>query len=310
MKVLLAGGTGFVGRSLVRHLVREGHECIVLVRKNYVGQERYFPTGTVLTPFNVRPDEIDAVINLAGEPVAGSWSEAHKKRIMDSRVDTTRDLVQWIATLKNPPKVFLSASAIGFYGDGGDEELTETSRLDPKRSFLAQVCILWEQEANVAKKLGIRAVNLRLGNVIHANGGFLFGLAPMLRFAPVYSPIAPKAFLSWISMRDTVRLIEFALKNDEVQGPMNVVSPNPTTNREFYKILGKVKGRPVLGAMPSAILRKIVGPFSEAILASQRVVPAKALDHGFQFEDTDIAKLLSEQLSKKRQGGKDKNSGK
>jgi NAD dependent epimerase/dehydratase family enzyme len=111
-------------------------------------------------------------------------------------------------------------------------------------------------------------------------------------------------------MRDTVRLIEFALKNDEVQGPMNVVSPNPTTNREFYKILGKVKGRPVLGAMPSAILRKIVGPFSEAILASQRVVPAKALDHGFQFEDTDIAKLLSEQLSKKRQGGKDKNSGK
>ena len=299
MKILFVGCTGFIGRNLVRHLVKQGHECIVLIRKPNSTIPGYFPAGAVMTPYDTRPDEVDAVINLAGEPVAGSWSETHKKKIMDTRVDSTRELVDWMRTLKTPPKVFLSASAIGFYGDRGTEELSEESRLDPNRAFLAQVCILWEQEANHARDLGVRVVNLRLGNVLGAHGGFLLGLDAMIRLAPVYSPIAPRAYLAWISMVDTVRMMEFALNNDQVRGPLNVVAPGPVTNLEFYRALGKAKHRLVIGSVPNILLRAMLGKFSEAVLSSQKVVPAKAIALGFQFKDSDLSQLLIDLLAKK-----------
>ena len=300
MRILLAGCTGFIGRNLVRILVREGHECSVMIRTHYSVMPGYFPREAKLTPYNVRPDEVDAVVNLIGEPVAGGWTDAKKKRILDSRIDGTNELVDWMSQVKVPPSVFLSASAVGYYGDRGVEEITELSSPDPARRFLSQVCILWEQEANAARKIGTRVVNLRLGNVLDPTGGFLDAMATLLNVSPFYVPVAPKSYLPWISLEDTVRSIAFALSNESIKGPINLVSPTPITNLELYQALGAARKRRVAGRVPNWIINAALGEFSEAVLGSQRVLPTKLLEAGYVFKDPEITAFLVRRFSEKR----------
>ena len=292
MKILLAGCTGFIGQNLVRHLALHGHECIVLIRSHRSTYPGYFPPGARLTPYDVRPESVDAVINLAGEPVAGGWTKQKKDRILDSRIDGTKELVDWMGTLATPPKVFLSASAVGFYGDRGQEIITEKTGPDPARRFLSQVCILWEQEANAARKYGIRVVNLRLGNVLDPAGGFLEAMNLLLSISPVYMPVAPEAYFPWISLKDAIEIISFSLTHVAVKGPINVVSFMPITGIDFYRALGAARKRRVFGHVPRWIIRAALGEFSEAVLGSQKILADKLVHAGYHFKDPDLTKFL------------------
>ncbi|MDR3690644.1 MAG: TIGR01777 family oxidoreductase [Fimbriimonas sp.] len=293
MKVLIAGGTGFIGRRLTRDLMMAGHECTVLVRSPRTPMNDRFPPGVRLTPFGERPDAVDAVVNLAGESVAGSWSKRRKDIILDSRIETTGDLIEWMKELKTPPKVLLCASAVGFYGNRGDEAITEQSGPDPDRRFLSQVCILWEQEANRARKLGARVVNLRLANVLDPTGGYLEAMSTFLKCAPVYASIAPQAFFPWISLTDAVGIIQFAMEHESVKGPVNLAAPTPVTGRDFYRALGRANRRPVLGHVPSMFVKLALGEFSEAVLASQAIIPEKILQEGYTFQNPDLGEFLA-----------------
>ena len=297
MKVLLVGCTGFIGRSLVRQLVKNGHDCTVLIRSHRSAVLLRYPDAARLTPYNERPEDCDAVINLAGEPIAGGWTPKKKKAILDSRIDTAKELVDWMRTLPKCPSVFLSASAVGFYGSRGIEPLSEESGPDPTRGFLSQVCILWEQEANHARMSNIRVVNLRIGNVLDPTGGFLARIVPLLRMFPVIMPIAPHAFVPWISLRDAVGIIEFAMLHESVKGPVNLVAPVPSTSRELYGAIAAVIRRPIAGKTPKWFIKAALGEFSEVILASQKVLPTKASFEGYVFQDPDLLEFLRRRYS-------------
>ncbi|AIE85956.1 TIGR01777 family oxidoreductase [Fimbriimonas ginsengisoli] len=293
MKILLAGGTGFIGTALVKRLTADGHTCAVLVRKDPAA----YPSTEGVTYISYRDlpgiSDVDAVINLAGEWVVGRWTEAKKDRIMESRVAATRLLVDWMASQPVRPKVFLSGSAVGIYGHRPGEILTEDSPLDPEQAFRYRVCKAWEEEANRARDLGIRTVNLRIGNVLDGGGGLLKLLVPWLRRSPVLIPFAPNNVNSWIALPDAVSLIEFALTNDAIEGPLNVVGPRPVTIRQLVQAIGKAIRRPVLGRIPDAVMQAIFGEFSRSLLDSQQILPAKALANGFQFEQEDLPQFLA-----------------
>ena len=288
MKIVLAGCTGFIGRRLVPLLVEEGHQCTVLIRSYSSSGPSVFPDSVRLAPYSDMPDEAEAVVNLAGESVAGLWTKSRKAQILQSRVKTTDKLVEWMDGLAVRPSVFLSASAVGIYGDRRDERLTEKSVPDPDNCFLCQVCKSWEEEARRASSLGIRVVTARTGNVLDGTGGMLGKLLPLLRLSPFIVSLAGDAYFPWISLRDEVGAIAYALKSDWVEGPVNLVSPNPMKASEFYNALGRRTGRPVIGNLPSWALRILSGEFADALLASQRILPEKLQNAGFVFEDTDI----------------------
>ena len=290
MKILLIGCTGFLGKNLVRLLARQGHECVVLTRSS---RSISLPESVKVAPYADPPDQVDAVISLVGEPVAGRWTTEKKKKILDSRVDSTRHWVTWMGSLKTPPRVFLCASAVGIYGDRGNETLTEDSMPDPQNGFLADVCKKWEAEANRAVEFGTRVVNLRISNVMDPTGGFLKALAPMLKLSPFYIPTAPKAYLPWISLVDCVEAMKFALVNDTLSGPVNLVSPTAITNLGFYKALGKARRRLVLGFVPDFAIRTLLGEFADAVIGSQHILPERLVQAGFKFQDPNLTEFLT-----------------
>jgi uncharacterized protein (TIGR01777 family) len=284
MKILVSGSHGLVGSALVESLTADGHEVVRLVRGG-----RNFGTPQVEWDLDRgRIDEqqlegIEAVIHLAGESIAsGRWTEQKKHEIRESRVYGTTLLSETIAGLSQPPSVFLCASAIGYYGDRGDELLTERS--SPGSDFLASVCVDWERATRAASAKGIRTVNTRFGIILDLNGGALEKMLLPFRMGIGGRIGNGRQWMSWIALEDVIEALKFLLLDHDVSGPVNFVAPNPVTNAEFTKTLGRVLSRPTFFPVPEFGVRLAFGEMGDALLlSSQRVEPSILEDKGFPF---------------------------
>lgn len=298
---MVSGGTGFVGSALIKELQNRGDSVIVLTRP---GSESRVPQGAeavVWTPEKIGPwakaiSGVDAVIHLAGEPVMGAlWSDEQKKRIRDSRVLSTRNLVQAMKDAAQKPNVFVCASAVGFYGDRpAGEILDETSA--PGTGFLADVVTAWEQSAEPAAELGIRTASIRIGIVLGEKGGALEKMILPFRFfvgGPLGTGQQP---VPWIHLRDMVKILMFALDDERVRGPINATAPKPVLMRELSAALGRVMGRPSWLPAPSFALKIAMGEAATAVLTGQWVVPAALEKLGFSFEFRDVEPALRDLL--------------
>jgi len=265
MNIVVTGGSGFLGRRIVTALEGE-HTVRVLTR------QEPSPASVLAAA--------DAVIHLAGEPVAQRWTEAARGRIRDSRVLGTRHLVAGLAAAPARPRVLVSASAIGIYGTRGDEPLTESSRSG--FGFLPEVCAAWEHEAAAAERWGARVVLLRTGIVLAPGGGALARMLPAFRLGAGGRLGDGRQWMSWIHAADLVELVRFALTHP-LRGALNAVAPEPVTNREFTRLLARALRRPAVLPVPAVALRLLFGEMSEVLLASQRVLPRAAIEAGFRF---------------------------
>jgi uncharacterized protein (TIGR01777 family) len=292
MNIVIAGASGLVGSALVPQLPAAGHAVRRLVRRPIANE----------TEIEWRPDEgkldaealegIDAVINLAGENLAaGRWTAARKERILRSRVDATRTLAVAIGKMRRKPRVFLNASAAGFYGDRGDEKVTERSKLG--QGFLPGVCLAWETHAEGAARQGVRTVLLRFGVILGRNGGALAKMLPVFRLR-LGGPLGDgRQWMSWVALDDVVGAILHAMANERVQGPVNVVAPEPVTNAEFSQALGRVLGRPARLKAPAWALYLLFGEMAnEALLASTRAEPRKLQETGYRFHQPELEPAL------------------
>lgn len=300
MQALVTGGTGFVGRQLLDLLDRP----TVLSRDAGRAQRTLgSAAGRVIgwDPLAGPPpaeafDGVDVVLHLAGESVAeGRWTAAQKGRIRDSRVIGTRNLVAGIARAESRPRVLVSASAVGYYGDRGEEELTESS--SPGDDFLAEVCQAWEREALAAESHGLRVVLARTGIVLGKGGALAKMLTPFKLGAG--GPLGSgKQWMPWIHVADLARLYLHAAETSAIRGPMNAVGPNPVRNSEFTKALGRAVHRPAFMPAPYLGLRLVFGEFAKVLFASQRVIPQVAVDSGFRFDYPRIDGALAAILAK------------
>jgi len=276
--VTLTGATGFIGRALAGRLAAAGHQ---------------------VHPFSLRSAQpllaCDAVIYLAGEPIAQRWTPEAKRRIRESRVEGTRRLV---AGLPSAPRVFICSSAVGFYGSRGDEVLTEAS--PPGLGFLADLCVDWERAAGEAGALGMRVVNLRTGMVLGRGGGALQRMLPAFRLGIGGRLGSGRQWMPWIHLDDLLDLVEFALAEAGVSGPLNAVAPEPVTNRQFTSALGRALRRPAFVPVPAFALQALFGEMASVLLASQRVIPRAALDAGFEFRHPALGPALQDILRSNR----------
>jgi uncharacterized protein (TIGR01777 family) len=295
MKIVLTGATGFLGSHLTRKLLEDGHAVRALVRR----RDDRIPSAVQVFEWSSAQDEpppesldgTDAVIHLAGEPVARRWTPELKRLIRASRVDGTRHLVNALSTQTRRPRVLICASAVGIYGSRGDEVLTEGSA--PGDDFLARVVVDWEKSAELAEALGIRVVRLRLG-VVLGQGGALTKMLPPFRFGAGGRIGSGRQWMSWIHIEDVIRLIQFALENDAMAGPVNTTAPKPVTNAEFTRELASALHRPALFPVPKFALKFMFGEMAQVIVASQRALPAAALKAGFRFQFTELKPALDQ----------------
>jgi len=284
LHVAISGASGLVGSRLTSLLEAEGHRVSRLVRREPAAgaDEILFnaPAGRVDAS---KLDGVDAVIHLAGENVAaGRWNEARKRRIRDSRVLGTRLIAETVARLDRPPAVLVNASAIGFYGDRGDEILDETS--EPGEGFLPETCLAWEAATAAAETAGVRVVRLRIGVVLSADGGALAKMAPIFRAGLGGKTGSGTQWMSWISIDDLVGAIRFVLSRDDLSGPVNAVGPQPETNAEFTRVLARVLRRPAIAPVPAFVVRAIFGEMGqELLLSSTRVLPRRLEQAGFGY---------------------------
>lgn len=291
-RILISGASGLVGSALVPVLESRGNRVMRLTR----GSAGSAPATATWNPDTGQIDlgragDIDAVIHLAGETIAQRWTPKTKQRIRDSRVEGTRLLAETLATMPAPPKVLVCASATGFYGDRGEEWLDEKSA--PGAGFLADVCQEWEQAAQPARERGIRVVHLRIGIVLTPKGGALAKMLPSFRLGLGGRLGDGRAYWSWIALDDLLEAIQHAFADASVHGPVNVVSPNPVTNAEFTKTLGRVLNRPTILPVPRFAVDLLFGEMGrEAILPSFRVKPAKLTEAGFRFGFPDLEPAL------------------
>jgi uncharacterized protein (TIGR01777 family) len=294
MKIFISGGTGFVGTTLVRYLLDIGHSVIATGSSSThesVDHENFLFISADTTkkgPWQDSLNNVDALINLAGRTIFNRWSERYKKEMYNSRILTTRNLVEAIPD--NKEVVLCSTSAVGYYGDRGEEILKEDAV--PGNDFLATVSMDWEKEAFLAEEKGARVAIMRFGVVLGKNGGALAKMIPAFKsFAggPVGSG---DQWFPWIHMDDLISAMMFIIENQEMKGPVNFCAPNPVRNRDFAKALGKVLGRPSFMKTPSFMIRTLMGEMGTALLGSQRVVPDKLLKNGFEFQYPDIGKAL------------------
>jgi uncharacterized protein (TIGR01777 family) len=301
MNILITGATGFVGRRLCEMLHQAGHTVRALSRDSVAAKQRVphlkevFPWNPLqeLPPLQAF-EGCDAVINLAGESIAGRWTAPKKQMIRDSRVLGTKNLVNALAQLSSSPKVLISASAIGYYGDRGEETLTEDAA--PGSDFLAQVCRDWENEALKAESLGMRVVRLRIGLVLGRGGGTLQALLPLFRVG-LGGPLGSgRQWWSWIHRDDLCRLIVQILANENVSGPVNATAPQPVRQKEFAQVLGRVLRRPAFLPTPAFALKIALGEFADGILASQRALPRRAQEMGYRFQFEELEGALREIL--------------
>jgi uncharacterized protein (TIGR01777 family) len=297
MKIVVSGSTGLIGSALTKALRRREHEVVPLVRRRVAPGEQavaWDPARETIERAGL--EGADAVIHLAGENVFGRWSPAKKQRIYDSRVKGTRLLSDALAGLHRPPATLLAASAVGYYGDRGDEVLTEAS--PPGEDFLATVSREWEAATAAATRAGIRVVNMRNGVVLTTTGGALAKMLPAFRLG-LGGPIGSgHQYVSWIVLDDIVKAMLYLLENQSLVGPVNLTAPTPLTNREFAKALGKVLGRPAVVTVPVFALRMAFGTEGAAMLQSgQRVLPARLVAAGFNFSCKAVEPALRHLLA-------------
>ncbi len=299
MKVLVTGSSGLIGSALVPSLSADGHQVTRLVRpKTRPGAEQvvWDPDAGRLDPATI--EGFDAVVHLAGENVAGRrWTAEQKRRLRDSRVKSTQLLAGTLARLAHPPRTLISASAVGYYGDRGDEILTEDS--SSGSDFPSGMCRDWEEAAELAVRSNIRVVKLRIGAVLSPAGGALALMLPSFKAGLGAALGSGCQYMSWIAIDDLTGVIQHVLSNESLSGPLNAVAPQPVTNREFTKTLGRVLGRPTFLAVPSFVLRIAVGEIAEALLlASQRVLPARLQSSGYTFRHSALEGALRHLLGK------------
>ena len=293
MNILLTGASGLVGSGLVQHLFSEGHDIFSLQRNSeQTGAFWRFdriPTDSDQAPFA-------AVIHLAGEKSAtGRWTQSKKDKILKSRIEGTRQLAEYCAGLPVKPRVFFCASAIGYYGNRGDETLDESS--SPGTNFVAEVCQAWEKAAQPAAEAGTRVAFGRIGMVLSGAGGTLPTMLPSFKLGIAGVVGSGTQYISWVQIEDLISMIEFILRNDRIEGPVNLVAPAAATNREFTKALGKVVKRPTLMKMPAFVARTVFGQMAdELILSSTRVLPSVLMRNGYVHRQANLEAALSASL--------------
>ncbi|MGH9500842.1 MAG: TIGR01777 family oxidoreductase [Terriglobales bacterium] len=296
LKVLLSGSSGLIGSALLLALRADGHDVKCLVRGAAIspGQVLWHPAGPLV------PDAVsgfDAVIHLAGESIAARWTKTRKRRIAESRIPATQHLATALCKARQRPRVFICASAIGYYGDRGEEILREDS--PSGQGFAAEVCRQWEAAAQAVAGSGIRAVQIRTGVVLSAAGGALAKMLPPFRMGAGGKVGSGRQWMSWIDLRDEVGAIQHLLAAESVSGPVNLVSPNPVRNAEFTKTLAAALHRPAIFPMPAFAARLAFGRMAdELLLASQRVQPAKLKSSGYEFHSPDLRTTLEGILEK------------
>lgn len=291
MRVLVSGASGLIGSALVSSLEDQGHSVVRLVRRAPRDPNESF-WDPARGEIDVRRlDNCAAVVHLAGENVAGRWNEAKMLRILDSRVKGTRLLAESMGRIGGRPKVFVSASGIGFYGDRAGELLTEQS--EPGAGFMAEVCREWEAASWPAAQHGLRVVNTRLGMVLSRRGGALAAMLPIFRFGLGCTFGGGRQHTSWVAIEDAVAAIIFCIMEPTLAGPVNVVAPRATTNRDFVKTLAAVMGKPAFLRAPRFVLRLALGRMAdEALLSSANVLPQRLLEAGFRFTWPDLEPAL------------------
>ena len=298
MRILVSGSSGLVGTALVQALVQRGHTVSRLVRSGSAARSaaaglpvRWDP---VSGDFDAAAAEgADAVVHLAGASLAeGRWNDARKRVLRSSRVDATRHLVSALAKLSRPPQIFVSASAVGYYGDRGDEELTEES--PPGSDFLAELARNWEAEAARAAEFGARVVMLRFGVILSTQGGALPRMLPPFRLGLGGRLGSGKQWMPWLTLGEVVGCIRYVLGKAETRGAINALAPNPVRNAEFTSILGKVLRRPTVFPVPALALRVLFGELADVVLlAGQRVLPRKLQALGYSFQQPELEAALS-----------------
>ncbi len=295
MRIFITGGTGFIGRHLCREWLAAGHQIRVLSRQR--PEQVAALCGAVRAVQQMEEmGEPEVVVNLAGEPILGPrWTARRKAAIRESRVTLTNRLVAHLATLETPPGVLLSGSAVGYYGDRGDQVLTESS--PPGRGFGAELCVAWEEAALEAERLGVRVCLLRTGPVLGAGGGMLARMLPAFRLG-LGGPLGSgRQWLAWIHLQDHLAAIRYLVEHETLEGPFNLVAPEPVTNRELARTLGRVLGRPARLPAPAFALRWLLGEQAEILLASQRAVPQRLLEAGFTFAYPHLEAALRQLLA-------------
>lgn len=297
MKIVVAGGSGFLGRALVGALAADGHEIVVLSRSAGTSggaahaAVAWTPDGSV-GPWARALDGARAVVNLAGESIGKRWTAARKARIRDSRVRATRSLAAAVANASPPVPVFVSGSAVGYYGPRGDETISEDTA--PGRGFLAEVCRAWEDEARRAASDRTRVVLIRTGLVLARDGGALAQMLLPFRLF-VGGPVGSgRQYWPWIHRDDWVGLVRWAIERDEIAGAVNATAPHPETARAFARALGRALGRPSWLPTPAFALRLVLGEMAdELLLSGQRAVPARAIRGGYRFRYEELPPALA-----------------
>ncbi len=285
MKILLTGSSGFVGSEFKEFLEKDGNDVYCLIRDKILENEK-----SIFWSFedniidSSQTEGMDCIIHLAGESIAAKrWTIKQKYKIRQSRIKSTKFLIKTISKLQSPPKLFLCASAIGFYGDSGDKVVDENT--SGGEGFLAEVCRSWEHEGQPLRNMGIRVVNMRFGMILNRKGGALKKMLLPFKLGLGGRTGNGRQYISWISLDDVVSAIQFIIKNDKIEGPVNFVSPNPVTNKHFAKTLAKVLHRPAIFPLPAIIARLLLGEMAdELLLSSIRVEPAVLMQNGFAFK--------------------------
>jgi len=301
MKILISGSHGLVGKALIKSLTTDGHDIVRLVRGSPRGAEiEWHPNQDRIDAAQL--EGFDVVVHLAGENIAsGRWTGEKKRAIRESRVKGTSLLSESLAHLSRPPSLFLSASAIGYYGDRGDELLTEKSA--PGEGFLPSVCSEWENATKPAIEKGIRTVHTRFGVILDRDEGALAKMLPPFKMGIGGRIGDGKQWMSWIALDDVVNGLKFLIADTSISGPVNFVAPNPVTNAEFTKALGRLLSRPTLFPVPAFGARLAFGEMADALLlSSQKVEPSVLRDRGFPFTWTILAPALKHLLATDERG--------
>ena len=296
LTVAVTGATGLIGTALVARLRTQGHTVRRLLRSSREAgpDDVRWDVSSGALPAQALAGA-DAIVHLAGEPIAHRWTEARKRAIRESRVRGTEQLATAVLAMDQPPRVLLSGSAVGYYGDRGDTPVDESSA--PGADFLAGVCVEWERAAAAVADAGVRLVTMRTGIVLSPNGGALARLLPVFRLGGGGRIGSGTQWMSWIGLHDHVRAMEHALSTDAMRGPANLVAPNPVTNAEFATTLGRVLARPALVPVPAIALELLYGEMARAtLLSGQRALPRTLLGIGFEFDQPTLEGALRAEL--------------
>lgn len=298
MHILLTGGTGLIGRQLCQHWLAQGHRLTVWSGRPEQVARLCGDAVRGVASLQEVIGPVDAVINLAGAPIADRpWTHKRKALLWSSRISLTETLLVWLEGLAEKPAVLISGSAVGWYGDGGERELTEASG-PVQDDFPSQLCVAWEETAQRAEALGIRVVLVRTGLVLAAEGGFLSRLLLPFKLA-LGGPIGNgRQWMPWVHIHDQIALIDFLLHQHDARGPYNACAPHPVRNREFAKTLGQVLHRPAFMPMPAFVLKVGLGELSGLLLGGQKALPERLLAAGFTFQFTELKAALDDLSSR------------